>query len=198
MPRVRHPLAPDPTILSQREVTVIVPQSPWDELTRNHFKLQGHDPQRVRCDFFETAIRSNGTNWQDVSLELHRRREWWRNEFTSPHDRRRVRNAVDVALLGCFIVASFVLLRMVLSNPLAAFLALPISAVATLMMTAYRCRLAGRLVRAIRMPQCPACAYDVSALSAIPPERIDGQISGPDRCPECGTPWPLIPPPCPR
>lgn len=50
-----------------------------------------------------------------------------------------------------------------------------------------------RAVRAVRNRRCPDCNYDLSGLpDAI---EIDGLSIGPDRCPECGSPWPLVPPP---
>lgn len=172
--------------------------SPWDELSKHQQGGANRDFAQERCSVFDTTADPNFINWPDISRELRDRREYWRNEFTSPRYWRRIRNAGDVFMLGCFVVASFVFLRMVFPTPLAAFLALPIAAVTTLLMSAYRCRGTGRLVRALRLPQCPACSYDVSALSAIPHAQLDGQIIGPDRCPECGTPWPLVPPPVPR
>jgi hypothetical protein len=43
---------------------------------------------------------------------------------------------------------------------------------------------------------CPDCGYGLrDAEPAIPPERLGGILSGPAACPECGSPWPLIPPP---
>jgi hypothetical protein len=43
---------------------------------------------------------------------------------------------------------------------------------------------------AIRQVRCPDCAYDlVGSPAAFAEKRI-----GPRRCPECGSPWPLVPP----
>jgi hypothetical protein len=50
--------------------------------------------------------------------------------------------------------------------------------------------------RAIERHGCPDCGYDLTGA----PEPIDramlrGLSAGPNRCPECGSPWPLLPPP---
>ncbi|MCX5689554.1 MAG: hypothetical protein NTV94_07175 [Planctomycetota bacterium] len=47
-----------------------------------------------------------------------------------------------------------------------------------------------RLMRALEQSQCPACSYDLSTH----PLAANGG-AGPARCPECGTQWPLVPPP---
>lgn len=45
---------------------------------------------------------------------------------------------------------------------------------------------------------CPDCAYDLSSLpDALPAEALAHIRVGPAHCPECGVPWPLIPPPAP-
>lgn len=43
---------------------------------------------------------------------------------------------------------------------------------------------------------CPDCGYGLrDAEPAVGPEQLRGVLSGPAACPECGSPWPLIPPP---
>jgi hypothetical protein len=57
---------------------------------------------------------------------------------------------------------------------------------------AFRNRLRAALVRR----ECPDCAYP---LGQIPPglasDMLSGLDAGPTACPECGAPWPLLPPP---
>lgn len=51
-----------------------------------------------------------------------------------------------------------------------------------------RCR------KALRTKCCPDCDYSLKELPpAIPSKHLQGLISGPAQCPECGSPWPLVP-----
>src|SRR5690606_39549887 len=53
-----------------------------------------------------------------------------------------------------------------------------------------------RTLRRLDSLSCPDCGYSLhSAPNAIDPARLGGLPSGPVACPECGSPWPLIPPP---
>jgi hypothetical protein len=46
---------------------------------------------------------------------------------------------------------------------------------------------------------CANCGYALRGLAdAVVPSRIHGVAIGPERCPECGMAWPLVPPPMPR
>jgi predicted Zn-ribbon and HTH transcriptional regulator len=43
---------------------------------------------------------------------------------------------------------------------------------------------------------CPDCGYDLRGVpEPIDPVKLRGQSAGPSRCPECSSPWPLVPPP---
>lgn len=70
----------------------------------------------------------------------------------------------------------------------------PMLALVTLYIIASR--LPGRLTGAAANRRCPDCDYPLADL----PSPFDSASSaapirsGPERCPECGTPWPLIPP----
>lgn len=53
-----------------------------------------------------------------------------------------------------------------------------------------------RFIHAIDHRRCPDCGYDLTgAPPAIDPTRLAGADVGPRLCPECGSPWPLLPPP---
>jgi hypothetical protein len=57
-------------------------------------------------------------------------------------------------------------------------------------------RLRRRLLRALNERVCPNCWYDLVSLPpALEPKLTGGYSTGPSRCPECGSPWPLLPPP---
>jgi hypothetical protein len=43
---------------------------------------------------------------------------------------------------------------------------------------------------------CPTCGYDLSNLASVPIGDENVRL-GPPACPECGAPWPLVPPPAP-
>lgn len=46
--------------------------------------------------------------------------------------------------------------------------------------------------------RCPSCGYDLRALACPIPLTLTGGVDlGPARCPECGSAWPLVPPPVP-
>lgn len=48
-----------------------------------------------------------------------------------------------------------------------------------------------RLTRSLRDRACPDCNYNLAGA----PEGLPGSLAGPRTCPECGAPWPLVPPP---
>lgn len=50
-----------------------------------------------------------------------------------------------------------------------------------------------RLVRALRQLQCPDCGYDLRSSPTV--EGRPPTVIGPSMCSECGSPWPLVPPP---
>lgn len=60
-------------------------------------------------------------------------------------------------------------------------------------------RIRRRLRGALDQVNCPDCGYDLrGSVAAIPARPLDRLTIGPERCPECGSLWPLLPPPeCP-
>lgn len=56
-------------------------------------------------------------------------------------------------------------------------------------------RTAARFLEVSRLAACPECGYSLRA-HLTHEEQTTGRIIGPARCPECGTHWPLVPPPC--
>jgi hypothetical protein len=54
---------------------------------------------------------------------------------------------------------------------------------------------ASRFAGALTHHTCPDCDYELGAIpAAIPPSLVGGVNIGPAVCPECGSPWPLLPP----
>jgi hypothetical protein len=59
-----------------------------------------------------------------------------------------------------------------------------------------RRRVRGRLRDALSLRSCPDCGYDLKGHDpALPPGMLGSTDVGPALCPECGSPWPLVPPP---
>lgn len=57
-------------------------------------------------------------------------------------------------------------------------------------------RVLRRLDRSAREPVCPDCEYDLSGVPGAFDVKATANVPvGPRRCPECGCPWPLVPPP---
>ncbi len=50
------------------------------------------------------------------------------------------------------------------------------------------------LFRRLRRGRCPSCMYSLHSLDAVTPDRTAGIPIGPERCPECGLAWPMVPP----
>ncbi|USO00220.1 MAG: hypothetical protein H6810_06045 [Phycisphaeraceae bacterium] len=52
----------------------------------------------------------------------------------------------------------------------------------------------GNRVMRTQRRRCASCGYDLSShADAFAPDLISLECIGPQTCPECGTPWPLIP-----
>jgi hypothetical protein len=57
-------------------------------------------------------------------------------------------------------------------------------------------RLVRRARRALENGDCPDCGYELSGARGFVLPDAEGDLNlGPPRCPECGAPWPLLPPP---
>ena len=54
-----------------------------------------------------------------------------------------------------------------------------------------------RLLASLNTAACPDCAYDLASTFYADDPRRHTPWAAPRRCPECGSPWPLIPPPIP-
>jgi hypothetical protein len=57
-------------------------------------------------------------------------------------------------------------------------------------------RLVRRARRALERGECPDCGYELGGTKGFVLSDAAGDLNiGPRRCPECGSPWPLLPPP---
>lgn len=74
---------------------------------------------------------------------------------------------------------------------------IPVAMVACLASSGFiASRLLGRLSESVDGSLCPDCEYELNSVpGALPIAASAGVPIGPRRCPECGCPWPLIPPP---
>lgn len=61
-----------------------------------------------------------------------------------------------------------------------------------------RRRLEARLLAALEGAGCPDCGYPLLGVLGRPAGDDLARLPGPRRCAECGSPWPLLPPPLPR
>jgi hypothetical protein len=72
----------------------------------------------------------------------------------------------------------------------------PLLLIPPLVFSIRRGRARGRLRLALSGRRCADCGYDLRGLDpALPAKLLDGTDVGPVACPECGSPWPLVPPP---
>jgi hypothetical protein len=155
--------------------------------------------RRVRIDAFERAWTEAGepgdeARWltEDLRTEALARRSWWVDgaggtpaaalDRRGPESRR--------IGLGWVVFVSYVLLTsLAFSVSTIAGAAVAVGGVGLLARgpigRAVVARRAGRLRRALREHDCPACGADLEA---------DRSVCGPARCPACGEAWPLLPP----
>jgi hypothetical protein len=129
-----------------------------------------------------------------IGAELRDRRAFWhrllkldqRSEAPADHSLRRlVANTPGELLVGLFLV------------PLAIFLwraVIAILVVLLILTIVRRPNVRARARQALTTEECPECDYPLAELSAsVALERRLECRLGPERCPECGCGWPLVP-----
>jgi len=189
--------------------------SPWDQLREERaaptLRLLFGEPRWVirarearRVDAFERghlelAAVGRLSDPARLSRELGERVAYWsagRPVRPQPgHLPAEIARAV--VLYGLIILGGLALAMLLLAG--LAWIILPVAAVLWVLRRLIVQRgLQARLNLALGGRRCPGCRYDLSdSPPGLPPQSLNGQWPGPRRCPECGSAWPLIPPPVP-
>lgn len=166
----------------------------------------------LSAQLVETSSDTPGDQLHELSAELRRRtRSWCGREL--PVRPERHNNPIATASSPRYTIllqVPFYLFaaQFMVGPQIRSFLGLPMSMITLLSSVTLPIMLVGsfryfpmllrRAQRRYNERQCPDCTYDLSkSTPAIAPELLDGQFIGPRRCPECGTHWPLVPPPVP-
>lgn len=201
---MRYPLAPHPTTLS-KVTDFVMSNSPWDLLS-DEGDIRN---ETARIAVFEDAAAGNEARIADAAAELAWRRANWRNRLGPPVSRTYVLDAIAQVLFPhhkrswkrVLLIYGGATALMLLSRKChSEHIAMPglfLLALACYLWSAWNALSLLRLKRAIEWSRCPRCGGDLSGHNAIDPAFLDGQLVGPSTCPECGTLWPLIPPPVP-
>lgn len=175
---------------------------------------------RFRCEFFTaptpTAARKRRATERTADFaaaaaglepatslahDLARRRDRWQEQLEEPDSNQESsrrglhRGILEALTCGADEVIVLVLLVSALALVVSTIMGL-ILAVPWLVWHISRVQRRRRCRLALEHTRCPDCGYDLKGA----PEPIDrailgGLSAGPDRCPECGVPWPLVPPP---
>lgn len=163
--------------------------------------------RRERCRFLEAHPPPE---WAALATELETRRKWWRLptvRFSSDSPLFTLWKFDPTSFRLAAIAAACVLapstLMITAGRPFPGIF--PIDVICGLTAIALGSCLLGRLSflctrtnRALSARQCPDCSYMLAGIpNAIDPALLNGLHTGPARCPECGTHWPLVPPPIP-
>ena len=178
-------------------------------MDREPGESRAHARCRARVELFQRVLDGDNAEASLLPSELRARRNHWRFHFSpngklnklegyarlSPNRRVLRQELFFLPLMGFIVVMTIVpmLKGNFVSSPGLIFLLVPI-AMFPLMLFA---RWHTRIVRCLVLSLCPDCEYSLGELpDAI--EFSNGERTGPERCPECGAPWPLVPPPAIR
>lgn len=140
---------------------------------------------------------SNGLMERRIEV-LKDRRAYWMEVLRQPaadcqHATRASSNAVLEVWLGTCILMVLAFLRFDL------FLSVPLGLVVLLLLARAirRHMLRSQLLSVLCRHSCSGCGFSLESL--MDHTIWNGDVGlGPDHCPECGCPWPLVPPPVPR
>lgn len=174
--------------------------SPWDRL--KHHGTDGyvwrHQRSAFRSAKFDEAILADSDFALSLGEELKHRRMFWRQQRQLLADTPP--NRMQVAILGLFAAWAILTLMLAIAfrPSIAMLLTTPLIGVMIVLQIRTGGRPTSRLLRALDVAVCPACEYDLTGLDHWPSHHMLEEHCGPQLCPECGTSWPLVPPPCPR
>ncbi len=193
--------------------------SSWDRVTGTGRKVPvldrtpGESKAQARCrariDSFTSATDDGQTDAAALARDLGARLNYWRSQCSPHGDIEKLNSVAQVTpnravirmglfwlpFLGFVVIVAVVpaLLGFNATMPVLLFFIMPV-----VMMTFVFCmRPAVRVTRTLAFSLCPDCEYSLKEL----PDAIElpgDERTGPAVCPECGCPWPLIPPRIPR
>lgn len=187
--------------------------SPWDRLEFSD--KNGPVPldlrTRFRVEAVEAALESKEPNaLLKIGSEIGQRRTYWRERLNRmPAGNAALRNWMlasmplhrnwngKLVLLMLALIIAGALIRDTAIEVVIGF-AFIVSLIALFVWNVRRSRKSSAVVHSLETATCPACEWNLSACDVVPAESTSGERLGPRTCPGCGTPWPLIPPPCPQ
>lgn len=184
--------------------------SPWDRLP--HPNPLGYVPRDNRTPYriepFEQALIDPKKSRSELGREIRARRMYWLGELHGTSRTADVLQFIFGAKARGFSSATILWVVMIFFLTAASVLyAAQLSALLILLglclipILGWTMWQDGKRVpvrRALSQLLCPLCSYELTGNDVIPAEQLNGEHCGPQKCPECGTPWPLIPPSCPK
>jgi hypothetical protein len=149
------------------------------------------DALLARTEGFDAVHQLDATARDRLALEYWRRVSYW-NEDARAAGRW---NWIVLAISGFLAVLATLALALA---GLVLGLGVMLIAAAGVASAHYGLGQHQRLARALKQGLCPDCSYNLRGTEpAVDPRLVDGQFVGPQRCPECGSRWPLLPGPVP-
>jgi hypothetical protein len=183
---------------------------PWDRLPwSSSYRPRGVSLARFqlasRTREFESAARGRLAPeiGRELAIDYARRTAYWRrnlpvvsSESPRPSGFSSPLGVADIVFWALLIPAWVVVLW--LDNQSWLLWLIFAAIIALVFIRGRRQNLAASLMDAIEHRACPACGYDLNGSpDGIEPDLVLDTRTGPRVCPECGTPWPLLPPPAP-
>ncbi len=189
--------------------------SSWDRVTGTGRKVPtldrapGESKAQARCrariDAFRSAIDESEAEAAPLARELKKRRKFWHRHFAHNGSRDKLEKLaryspkrmmlyfglISISFLASIMVIGFVpaLFGSRFQWPVLSFIFMPFGMMAFGLFNSPSFRTRRTLVFSL----CPDCEYSLKEL----PDAIElpgDERTGPIVCPECGCPWPLIPP----
>jgi hypothetical protein len=127
-----------------------------------------------------------------IRLDLHRRRMATEFPYTDTYDHAPKPQSVIGARLKVFLVSATVLIALG-SMGKAPMTSISAAVIITVLLVREARRSSTPGWKTPTPGVCPRCTYDLHGHDEAIPESLIGKRIGPDRCPECGQRWPLIP-----
>jgi len=162
--------------------------------------------RNARCRMMERAGRvpsSNSTELHAMALRLQDRRDWWQSQkkpwrlTDHAHTYDTWYWVVGMTSMLILVLSHFTQALHIISWPIGILL-WPSVALCTMFGLRRPYSMLRRTIEDCQQSCCPDCRYPLAGIpDAIDPALLNGTHTGPARCAECGTHWPLVPPPIP-